>query len=423
MQEALRWLPGERTAATPAAVTDIEEGIVGPTHGPTHGPALPVHVLVADDNADMREYLSRLLLGAGYQVSTVNDGRQALGAVRAKAFDLVVSDVMMPHLDGLALVAALRADPRTASVPVLLLSARAGQEASIEGLRAGADDYLVKPFAAADLLARVRANIELARLRNHHARWRTALVDSLQEAFFVCDEDGAVIEINAAFTDILGYGPEGLPYRPTHPWWPDAGTDSEAHRQVGEAFALLLGSTKGSYTIPITHRDGHRLWATATFNQVDDPDTGRRVTVGTFRDVTAEHYAIQRESALAALGTCLSRATSVPEALAGALDELKKLWRARSVLAAVFDHGDEPTLTSTDVPPAWSELPAGRRGALEGLRRGPILTPVADPTGAASSWSSPKARSSCGWTSARTGPSPVRTSCCCPSSPATSPRD
>ncbi|MER6389143.1 SpoIIE family protein phosphatase [Streptomyces sp. NPDC001523] len=378
VQEALRWLPGERTAATPAAVTDIEEGI----DGPTREPALPVHVLVADDNADMREYLSRLLLGAGYRVSTVNDGRQALGAVRAKAFDLVVSDVMMPHLDGLALVTALRADPRTASVPVLLLSARAGQEASIEGLRAGADDYLVKPFAAADLLARVKANIELARLRNHHARWRTALVDSLQEAFFVCDEEGAVIEINAAFTDILGYGPEGLPYRPTHPWWPDAGTDSEAHRQVGEAFALLLGSTKGSYTIPITHRDGHRLWATATFNQVDDPDTGRRVTVGTFRDVTAEHYAIQRESALAALGTCLSRATSVPEALAGALDELKKLWRARSVLAAVFDHGDEPTLTSTDAPPAWSELPADRRGTLEGLRRGPILTPVADPTGA-----------------------------------------
>ncbi|MFD9375041.1 SpoIIE family protein phosphatase [Streptomyces sp. NPDC059999] len=378
VQEALRWLPGEQTAATSPVVTGIEESI----DGPAHGPALPVHVLVADDNADMREYLSRLLLGAGYQVSTVDDGRQALRAVRAKAFDLVVSDVMMPHLDGLALVAALRADPRTASVPVLLLSARAGQEASIEGLQAGADDYLVKPFAAADLLARVRANIELARLRNHHARWRTALVDSLQEAFFVCDEDGAVIEINAAFTDILGYGPEGLPYRPIHPWWPDAGTDAEAHRQVSEAFALLLGSTKGSYTIPITHRDGHRLWATATFNQVDDPDTGRRVTVGTFRDVTAEHYAIQRESALAALATCLSRATSLPEALTGALDELKKLWRARSVLAAVFDHGDEPTLTSTDASLAWSQLPAARRGMLQDLRQGPILTPVADHTGA-----------------------------------------
>ncbi|OKK22909.1 histidine kinase [Streptomyces sp. CB00455] len=379
VQEALRWLPGEQTAATPAAVENLADGS---TDGPATGPELPARVLVADDNADMREYLIRLLRGAGYQVSAVNDGRQALGAVRAKSFDLVVSDVMMPHLDGLALVAALRSDPRTASVPVLLLSARAGQESSIEGLQAGADDYLVKPFAAAELLARVRANIELARLRNHHARWRTALVDSLQEAFFVCDEEGAVVEINTAFTEILGYGPEGLPYRPIHPWWPDAATDAAAHRQVSEAFALLLGSTKGSYTIPVTHRDGHRLWVTAYFNQVDDPHTGRLVTVGTFRDVTAEHYAIQRESAVAALGTCLSRAAGLPEALAGALDELRKTWRARWVVAAVFDHGDEPTLTSTDASLTWPELTAGRRQALEDLRRGPVLTPVADHTGA-----------------------------------------
>ncbi|MFE4860714.1 SpoIIE family protein phosphatase [Streptomyces sp. NPDC056670] len=379
VQEALRWLPGEQATAVPVPV----EGVVhGSTDGQAAGPEFLAHVLIADDNADMREYLIRLLSGAGYRVSSVSDGRQALRAIRAKAFDLVISDVMMPHMDGLALVAALRADSRTASVPVLLLSARAGQEASIEGLRAGADDYLVKPFAAAELLARVRANVELARLRGHHARWRTALVDSLQEAFFVCDEDGAVIEINTAFTDILGYGPEGLPYRPTHPWWPDAATDAEAHQQVSEAFAQLLGNTKGSYTIPITHRDGHRLWATATFNQVDDPDTGRRVTVGTFRDVTAEHYAIQRESALAALSTCLSRATSLPQALAGALDELKKLWRARWVMAGVFDHGDEPTLTSTDATPAWPDLPAERRGTLDALRQGPILTPLADPTGA-----------------------------------------
>ncbi|MGW8724449.1 SpoIIE family protein phosphatase [Streptomyces sp. NPDC055808] len=384
VQEALRWLPGEQATAVPVPVEGVVHGVAanGSTDGQAAGPEFLAHVLIADDNADMREYLIRLLSGAGYRVSSVSDGRQALRAIRAKAFDLVISDVMMPHMDGLALVAALRADSRTASVPVLLLSARAGQEASIEGLQAGADDYLVKPFAAAELLARVRANVELARLRGHHARWRTALVDSLQEAFFVCDEDGAVIEINTAFTDILGYGPEGLPYRPTHPWWPDAATDAEAHQQVSEAFAQLLGNTKGSYTIPITHRDGHRLWATATFNQVDDPDTGRRVTVGTFRDVTAEHYAIQRESALAALSTCLSRATSLPQALAGALDELKKLWRARWVMAAVFDHGDEPTLTSTDATPAWPDLPAERRGTLDALRQGPILTPLADPTGA-----------------------------------------
>src|SRR4029079_18044015 len=125
-------------------------------------------VLIADDNTDMREYLTRLLRSAGYRVTAVSDGEAALMAVRADVPDIVVSDVMMPRLDGLALVATLRADPRTAAVPVLLLSARAGQEASIEGLRAGADDYLVKPFAAAELLARVRASVELARLRNHH---------------------------------------------------------------------------------------------------------------------------------------------------------------------------------------------------------------------------------------------------------------
>ena len=170
-------------------------------------------VLIADDNTDMREYLSRLLSSTGYAVEAVTDGQHALERIRADVPDLVVSDVMMPRIDGLALVAALRTDPRTAAVPVVLLSARAGQEASIEGLQAGADDYLVKPFAAAELLARVRANIELARLRNHHARWRTALVDSLQEAFFVTDEQGAVIEINTAFTDIMGYGADGLPYR------------------------------------------------------------------------------------------------------------------------------------------------------------------------------------------------------------------
>ncbi len=398
VQEALRWLPGEGDAAGPEAAAETAAGVAGANVGASTGgnadrkadgsddgsaaTAPAARVLVADDNADMREYLVRLLRGAGYRTSSVADGRQALAAVRGGGFDLVVSDVMMPHLDGLALVTALRSDPRTAAVPVLLLSARAGQDASIEGLQAGADDYLVKPFAAAELLARVRANIELARLRGRHARWRTALVDSLQEAFFVCDEDGAVIEINTAFTDILGYGPEGLPYRPVHPWWPDAVTDSEAHQQVGEAFELLLGSPKGSYTIPITHRDGHRLWATATFNQVVDPDSERRVTVGTFRDVTAEHYAIQRESALAALGTCLSRAASLPEALAGALEELRKLWRARRVLAAVFDHGDEPSLTSTDSSLSWSRLSAARQESLDALRRGPVLTPAADPTGA-----------------------------------------
>ncbi|MEV7674045.1 SpoIIE family protein phosphatase [Streptomyces sp. NPDC088752] len=374
LQEALRWLPGEGTTATAPALGAAPDVADTGDDARSIRPTTPARVLIADDNADMREYLARLLRGAGHLVHAVEDGRQALDAVRAEAPDVVVSDVMMPRLNGLDLVRTLRVDPRTASVPVLLLSARAGQEASIEGLRAGADDYLVKPFAAAELLARVEANVKLARLRNHHTRWRTALIDSLQEAFFVCDEEGAVIEINASFTTILGYGPEELPYRPVHPWWPDATTDPEAHRQVAEAFATLTGQERGSYTIPVTHRDGHRLWVTATFNQVQDPDTDRTVIVGTFRDVSAEHYAIQRETALAALSTRLSRASSLPDALEGSLEELKKLWRAQQVTAVVFGTGGEPALTRTDTALTWQELPDERRRLLTGLREQPVLT-------------------------------------------------
>ncbi|MBH5338759.1 SpoIIE family protein phosphatase [Streptomyces pactum] len=371
LQEALRWLPGARSGVA----RDVSRAPDDGAGAAAFAPAAPARVLVADDNADMRDYLTRLLTGAGYEVRAVVDGAAALDTVRGEAFDLVISDVMMPRLDGLGLVAALRADQRTAAVPVLLLSARAGQEASVEGLHAGADDYLVKPFAAAELLARVRANVELSRMRSHHARWRTALIESLQESFFVCDETGAVIEINGAFADTLGYGPEGLPYTPPYPWWPDAGADPDAHEQVAAAHAGLFDRPHGSHTLPVTHRDGHRLWVSATFNQARDPDTGRTVVVGTFRDVTAEHYAVRRESALASLSMLLSRATSLPEVLSGALNALKELWRAPRVTAAVFS-GDTPAVTGTDPGATWQDLPEETRGALTNLREGRPLTPV-----------------------------------------------
>jgi PAS domain S-box-containing protein len=364
VEEALRWLPAEPEPAADGSGAGI---------------------LVADDNADMRDYLTRLLRSAGHRVVAVADGRSALEAARAHAPELVVSDVMMPGLDGLELVAALRAEPRTAGTPVLLLSARAGQEASIEGLEAGADDYLVKPFSSAELLARVRANVELARLRGHHARWRTAHGDSLQEAFFVCDEKGAVIEINSTFADILGFGPEGLPYPAPHPWWPEG----DGHQQVADAFATLMEDARGGYTIPVRHRDGHRLWVAAAFNQVTDPGNGRRVIVGTFRDVTAEHYAVQRESALAALSVRISQAESLTGAMDSVLQVLKEQWQATRVYAAVFDGAASPALTTTgpeiegDPETSWEQLAPGRREAMAGLRDRPLLTPVADRTGGA----------------------------------------
>ena len=210
---------------------------------------------------------------------------------------------------------------------MLLLSARAGQEAAIEGLEAGADDYLVKPFSAAELLARVRGNVELARLRNHHARWRAALIDSLHEAFFLLDEAGRVSRSTPPSPRILGYGPDGLPYPSPYPWWPGQDADPEARRQASEAFAAAHEASKGSFVAPVTHRDGHRLWVAASFNEVQDPDTGRRMVVGSLRDITGEHYAGQREAALAAMGLLLSQAGSVPQALQGAIHELQRLWQ------------------------------------------------------------------------------------------------
>jgi PAS domain S-box-containing protein len=381
VQEALRWVPDEVRDTADGTLRQNGEGT------PDSGSRATTRVLVADDNADMRDYLVRLLRHDGYEVDAVTDGQQALDAIRAAVPDMVISDVMMPKLDGLALVAALRSDPRTAAVPVVLLSARAGQEASIGGLQAGADDYLVKPFAAAELLARVRANVGLARLRNHHARWRTALVDSLQEAFFVCDERGAVIEINASFTDILGFGVEGLPYEPVHPWWPSADTDPDAHREVDKAFARVLNEPHGTYTIPVAHRDGHRLWVTATFTQVGDPDTGRQVTVGTFRDVTAEHYTVQRESALAALNQQLAQADTLGDAVRAAAEEFRKVWSARRVMAITFPADETESEPSEGVcvgePASWEQLGPRARDVIRARRDGDRLASAATEPGMA----------------------------------------
>ncbi|MBK7862564.1 MAG: response regulator [Archangiaceae bacterium] len=156
-------------------------------------------ILVADDNADMRAYLSRLLT-PHWQVVTVSDGQQALEAARAGGLDLVLSDVMMPRLDGLKLLETLRADPRTRGLPVVLLSARAGEEATVAGLQGGADDYLVKPFSSHELLARVSSQLALAALRKQalteaqlHGQEAGRLLESSRQAIRSRDEVLAVV--------------------------------------------------------------------------------------------------------------------------------------------------------------------------------------------------------------------------------------
>ncbi|MGE0300092.1 MAG: GAF domain-containing protein, partial [Pseudonocardia sp.] len=192
--EALRWLPPESPPEAAATGPQAAGGPGGPS---------PARVLVADDNADMRDYLRRLL-ATRHQVRLAADGTAAFAAALDDPPDLVISDVMMPGLDGTQLVAALRTDPRTARVPVLLLSARAGQEAAVEGLAAGADDYLVKPFAAAELLARVDGHVRLGRARNDAEREFRTLADATPALVWAEGPGQNRIFVNRAWSQFVG---------------------------------------------------------------------------------------------------------------------------------------------------------------------------------------------------------------------------
>ena len=170
LEEALRWMP-EAPGDSPG-IDGAAPAVTSAAPGPSG------RVLIADDNADMREYLRRLLAGQ-YQVEAAPDGLAALVAIARSRPDLLISDVMMPGQDGFALVRALRANSETAAIPVMLLSARAGEEARIEALQVGADDYVVKPFSARELLVRVASRVEIGRVRSQaeaeRRRWRALL--------------------------------------------------------------------------------------------------------------------------------------------------------------------------------------------------------------------------------------------------------
>ncbi len=122
-------------------------------------------VLVVDDNADMRSYI-RGLLQREVNVVMANDGAEALNKISGRKIDLVLSDIMMPVVDGIELVQTIKKTPKTSMIPVILISARAGEEARVEGYDIGADDYITKPFSAKELIARVRAQVALAKKRN-----------------------------------------------------------------------------------------------------------------------------------------------------------------------------------------------------------------------------------------------------------------
>ncbi|MEH2071988.1 MAG: ATP-binding protein [Nostoc sp.] len=253
LEEAQRWLPEENTGDKGTREEFSQSLISNPDYSLSSSKASPSsksRILLAEDNADMRDYVKRLL-SQQYEVEAVPDGLAALDSVRRRLPDLVLTDVMMPLLDGFGLLQALRADPQTRKVPIILLSARAGEEARVGGLEAGADDYLIKPFSARELLVRVEAAIKMAHLRQQamereqelrietevaKAHLETVLA-GIQDQFFVLDCEWRYTFVNQQVTEVLGLSKEELLGRSIWEVFPDivaSEFDIQVHRAIAE---------------------------------------------------------------------------------------------------------------------------------------------------------------------------------------------
>ncbi|WP_164851339.1 ATP-binding protein [Larkinella soli] len=266
--------PAEPKAAAPPAAAE------------TAGAGRKNRVLVVDDNADMREYIGRLL-GKPYEVETAPNGQAALERVRRQRPDLIVSDIMMPVMDGVELVRILKNHPDTERIPVILVSARAGEEARIEGYETGADDYLVKPFSAKELLARVGAHIRLRRKVEESRSYYRQLVESLPAAVYTCDHQGRIQLYNRKAVELWGREPEIR-----REFWCGS---LKCYRSDGSelpvdqspmAVALKTARPPGPQEVIIERPDGERRHILANPQPLFDPDGRMTGAVSMLVDVT-----------------------------------------------------------------------------------------------------------------------------------------
>ncbi|MGH9201849.1 MAG: PAS domain S-box protein, partial [Vicinamibacterales bacterium] len=305
LEETSRWLPEPVPGFVEAA--DARPTTADPD---CRAQRAEIRVLLADDNADMREYVGRLL-SAHYHVEAVADGAAAIAAVMRQKPDLILSDVMMPGVDGVGFLRQIRSDEATRDVPFILLSARAGEESRIEGLDVGADDYLIKPFGARELLARVGAQIKLARMRREDAderyRLREETLRSSEAEFRAMfeltsvgmtqhdPETGRFVRVNETFAQMTGYDQAELLDMSfldlTHP---------HDRRANWEAFARLVRGEVQTYQVEkrFVRKDGVILWGHVTVNVVRDAEGRPRTTVAVVHDLTERRLAEQslRES-------------------------------------------------------------------------------------------------------------------------------
>jgi len=255
-------------------------------------------IVLADDNADMRGFISRILTSNGFKVSTAPDGEAALAAIREGIMpDLVITDVMMPKLDGFGLLKEIRGDSKLRHLPVLMLSARAGEEAKVEGLSAGADDYLVKPFGARELVARVHGNIDMARLRKRLAvQDRFALmVAASPVALLLVSADGRIEMANRQVERLAAETHEALINTPLDAWIP--AHQAARHAKLQDCFGPGAGATMMVEGLETCWRrqDGMEVPVEISINAIDLD--GRRMLLVAITDITLRHrMELERES-------------------------------------------------------------------------------------------------------------------------------
>jgi len=375
VEEAMSWIETPTDRLTPGVLPAVSAA-TGEVRS---------RVLIADDNPDLRRYLTTLL-AAQFDVEAVSDGNAALRVIRDRAPDLVISDVMMPGRDGYELLEALRSSPDTQDLPVILLSARAGEEAAIEGLTAGADDYLPKPFSGRELLARVRAHLDLSALRREAAAELRAeqqrleqTIQQLPAGVMLAEAPSRRIVIsNRQAAEILGHGP-----------LPHDGGDYDGYelytlkrerlkRDEGPlARAMLTGEVVEDQDMLYVRGDGRTIVVRISAAPVRDE---RGEVVGgvlVFQDVSARVrnerlLAAQRDIlALIANGVSLER---VLESIVQTMEDLSDS-PAKSAIMLLSPDGQRL------VHGASPSLPAAYREAAEGIEIGPDTPGAAAFTG------------------------------------------
>lgn len=294
--EALLWLADtpreEADAATVGNSLDV--ALVSAASEGSRDHEIRPLVIVADDNSDMLGYLSRLLK-RHYRVHGVSNGLEAILAVRELNPDLILTDIMMPGLDGLGILQEIRNDVATAGKPVIFLSARAGDEARIAGLQAGADDYIVKPFSARELLARVGSALSLAKVRRdaeeasrrRAAQFETLLNEAPVGVFFV-DANLRIRQMNPTAVPFFGNIPN-LIGRDLREVVQRIWTEAVASKIIGQFRHTL--ETGEAYIVPEyveERRDrGVREYYEWQINRILLPD-GDHGVVCYFRDISAQ---------------------------------------------------------------------------------------------------------------------------------------